>query len=82
MRLFCEVSICNSCGHVHQGDAPYQCDCLGTEQYTKGYVYTAPAQIVDLSDSEILQLAINSDDLGTGPIGFARSIESKIKNNL
>ena len=37
-----KVYICNSCGHAYQIQPPSQCDCLGDEKYTEGYIYTTP----------------------------------------
>ena len=40
---------------------------------------TRPQAREPLTEGEILQLAIDADDLGTGHIGFARAIEAKLK---
>ena len=52
----CEVHICDSCGYAYQDSPPSQCDCLGDEQYTKGYIYTRPQpkrEWVGLTDEEV-----------------------------
>ena len=42
-----KVYICNSCGHAYQIQPPSQCDCLGDEKYTEGYIYTTPLNPMD-----------------------------------
>ena len=77
----CEVHICDSCGYAYQDSPPSQCDCLGDEQYTKGYIYTRPqpaAQWVGLTDDEIWDVYKKVDSMQYKE--FSRAIEAKLKS--
>jgi hypothetical protein len=43
LEYVAKVFICSDCQHPYVDAPPSQCDCLGKEQYTEGYIYTNPA---------------------------------------
>ena len=78
----CEVHICDSCGYAYQDSPPSQCDCLGDEQYTKGYIYTRPQpkrEWVGLTDEEVDIESAKEEEQAYGFIQGVIWAETKLK---